>query len=194
MAFLRKTELRGRVETLLWCQDSAASIVSEEMKSVALTLDGFPDDSHAGATRPSCVRVKELYSKGTEIRNTRQLSIVSREELDDIAELMGLASVRPAWLGANLMLSGIPALTLLPPSSRLQFPSGATLTIDVENGPCIHPARVIEEHHPGKGSTFVKHAKSRRGVTAWVERAGPVALGDSVEVHVPNQPAYPFPL
>lgn len=194
MAFLRRTELSGRVEALLWCHDSAASIVSEEIERVDLTLDGFPNDTHAGATRPSCVRVKELYSKGTEIRNTRQLSIVSREEMDAIAADMGLEALRPAWLGANLMLSGIPALTLLPPSSRLQFPSGATLTVDVENGPCIHPARVIEEHHPGKGSTFVKHAKSRRGVTAWVERAGTITLGDAVEVHVPNQPAYPFPL
>lgn len=191
MAGLKKSDLAGRVEEVLWCRDSEASIVSETLDRAFVSLAGLPKDTHAGLTRPACVRVKQLYPEGTEIRNSRQLTLVSREELDAIAAAMGLDGLLPAWLGANLMLSGIPQLTLLPPSSRLQFPSGLTLVVDLENGPCIYPARVIDEHHPGRGSRFVKHALHRRGITAWVEREGEVGPGDSVEVHVPNQAPHP---
>lgn len=192
MAGLKKTDLTGCVDEILWCRDSAASIVSEAVDRIFVSLAGFPNDTHAGLTRPACVRVKELYPKGTEIRNARQLTLVSSEELAAIAADMGLERLPPAWLGANLMLSGIPHLTLLPPSSRLQFSSGLTLAVDLENGPCIHPARVIDEHYPGKGRTFVKHALHRRGITAWVEREGDLKVGDSVAVHVPNQGPHPM--
>ncbi|MEQ8443576.1 MAG: MOSC domain-containing protein [Alphaproteobacteria bacterium] len=191
MAFLKRSSLNGRVEKILWCRNRTASLVSEAVDRAALTFSGLPDDAHSGLTRPSCVRVKELYEKGTEIRNSRQLTILSEEELVAIASDMGVSKIEPEWLGANIVLSGIPHLTLLPPSCRLQFASGPVVVVDLENGPCIHPARVIETHCPGKGSSFVKHARGRRGVTAWVEREGVISRGDSVVVHVPNQPPYP---
>ncbi|MDX1401642.1 MAG: MOSC domain-containing protein [Kiloniellales bacterium] len=192
MAGLKKSDFSGRVDEVLWCRDSATSIVSETADELFVSLAGFPNDTHAGLTRPACVRVKQLYPKGTEIKNARQLTLVSREELDAIAGDMGLDHLPPAWLGANLMLSGIPTLTLLPPSSRLQFSSGLTLVVDLENGPCIHPARVIDKHFPGKGLSFVKHATHRRGITAWVEREGNIKAGDEVEVHIPNQDRHPI--
>jgi MOSC domain-containing protein YiiM len=40
-------------------------------------------------------------------------------------------------------------------------------------------------------SRFVKAAKQRRGFTAWVERVGPIAVGDAVEVVMPPQAVYP---
>jgi hypothetical protein len=46
-------------------------------------------ESHSGATRPSCVRVTMLHPKSTEIRNTRQLSILSAEENTKIAASIG---------------------------------------------------------------------------------------------------------
>ena len=199
MAVLEKTDLTGVVEEILFCRDSVASIVSEdasvnaegETGEVFVSLEGLPGDTHAGLTRPSCVRVKELYPEGTEIRNTRQITVVSQEEMATIADKLGIDTLPPAWLGANLMLSGIPHLTLLPPSSRLQFSSGLTLVVDLENMPCIFPARVIDEYHPGKGSKFVTKAKHLRGFTAWVERPGTVKPGDTVAVHVPGQAPYP---
>ena len=192
MAVLEKTDLKGTVEALLSCRDSASSIVSDSLDEAFLSLDGMPDDTHAGAARPSCVRVTQLYPKGTEIRNTRQLTVVSVEELAQIADALGIDRLPPDWLGANILLSGIPHLTLLPPSSRLQFSSGLTLVVDLENMPCIHPARVIDEHHPGKGPKFVAKAKHKRGFTAWVEREGTLRPGDTVEVHAPGQKPYPF--
>ena len=160
-------------------------ITTEPLESVNVTFNGFDGDSHSGLTRESCVRVKKQYKVGTTIRNTRQISIVSAEELQLIANAMNLPGIQPEWLGANLCISGIPDLTKIPPSARLLFSSGASLVVDVENEPCKYPAEIIEKHHPGFGKSFVKSAVGMRGVTAWVERQGTIRQGDGVEVHVP---------
>jgi MOSC domain-containing protein YiiM len=167
--------------------DSEASLRSESLQTADLTFAGIDGECHGGLTRPSCVRTTAQYPKGTEIRNVRQLSVVSAEELADIADQMGLDALYPAWLGASLVLSGIPDFTHVPPSSRLQFPSGASLTVDMENRPCILPGREIENDRAGFGAAFKPAAKNRRGVTAWVEREGRIAVGDSVTLHVPDQ-------
>ena len=104
---------------------------------------------------------------------------------------MGIPEAKPEWLGANLVTSGIPDLTLLTPSSRLQFPSGATLVVDMENHPCRQVADVILEHHPDVAVGFVKGAWNKRGLTAWVEREGVVNSGDAITVWVPQQRIYP---
>jgi len=73
---------------------------------------------------------------------------VSEEELGEIAGLMGIPEMKAEWLGANVVTSGIPDLTLLTPSTRLQFPSGATIVVDLENFPCRQVADVVAQHHP----------------------------------------------
>ena len=40
---------------------------------------------------------------------------------------------------------------------------------------------------PGHGKAFKPAAHGRRGVTAWVEREGPLTLGDELRLHVPDQ-------
>ena len=97
----------------------------------------------------------------------------------------------PALLGATLVLEGIPDFSRVPPSSRLQAPNGTTLIVDMENRPCHLPAREIEGERPGMGRAFKPAAQGRRGVTAWVERPGRLALGDEMVLHVPDQPAWP---
>jgi hypothetical protein len=130
--------------------------------------------------------VKKQYPLGTEIRNTRQVTIVSVEELADIAVAMGIENgIEPQWLGANMAIEGIPEFTTVPPSSRLIFESGASIVIDCENGPCKGPAEIIEQHHPGKGNRFVKCAMNRRGVTGWIEREGVIEVGMRCRLHVP---------
>jgi MOSC domain-containing protein YiiM len=121
----------------------------------------------------------------------RQLSVVSAEELSVIANDIGLDQLDPVWLGATLVIEGMPDFSLVPPSSRLQGPDGVTLIIDMENRPCHLPAREIEAVHPGKGKLFKSAAKNRRGVTAWVERPGRLSLGDTVRLHIPDQPVWP---
>ncbi|MFQ6549188.1 MOSC domain-containing protein [Aestuariibius sp. 2305UL40-4] len=190
MPSLVKTEHVGRIVWLGRVPDREAALRSEALKEVQATYAGIPGEDHGGLTRPSCARVVTQYPKGTEIRNVRQLSVVSSEELAAIAEEMGVESFDPGWIGASVVVEGIPDFTHVPPSSRLQTGRGTTLTIDMENRPCHLPAPVIDEDAPGHGKAFKAAAKDRRGVTAWVEREGPLAVGDEITLHVPSQRAW----
>ena len=164
---------------------------AEPADEIRLVFEGIAGDSHGGLTRPSCVRVEDIHPLGTPIRNTRQASVLSAEELGLIATDMGVDELSPALLGANILTSGIPNLTLVPPASRLQFSSGATLVVDLENHPCNLPAREIEKEMPGFGRAFKMAAMRRRGITAWVEREGVVRRNDRISLFVPAQPAWP---
>ncbi|NNE51013.1 MAG: MOSC domain-containing protein [Sulfitobacter sp.] len=165
-------------------------IRSQPIETASLTYAGIANDFHSGLTRPSCVRVKAQYPQGTEIRNTRQLSILSAEELADIAAEIGVDRLDPRLLGATIVVEGIPDFTHIPPSSRLQTPWGTTLTVDMLNGPCNLPAREIEREAPGHGKGFKAAALGKRGVTAWIEREGPLSIGDRLRLHVPGQRAW----
>lgn len=191
MSILFETKYVGRIEAILINDNPDWSIASRRIGEAGLTFAGLPGDTHYGETRGACVRFKNQYPRGTTVRNTRQLSIVSIEELALIADAMGLASIEPEWLGANVLISGIPHFTLLPPSSRLLLPSGAGIVVDQENKPCELPMDVIEEVHPGRSKGFVKAANYRRGVTGWVEREGAMQVGDTVRLHVPRAKAHP---
>lgn len=163
------------------------ALLAEARDRVHLGFAGLEGSVHGGRTRASCSRVVAQHPKGTEIANERQLSIVSAEELAQIAARMGLAEVDPALLGASLVVQGIPDLSHLPPSSRLQAPSGATLVVDMQNRPCHLPARSIDSVVPGKGKLFKPAAEGLRGVTAWVQREGDLAVGDRLRLHIPDQ-------
>ncbi|GGH31951.1 hypothetical protein SAMN05444007_10672 [Cribrihabitans marinus] len=190
MPALQQTEHEGEV---VWLGHVPAgrSLRARPVERLPLEFQGITGGRHEGATRPSCSRVTNLYpQRGTEIRNTRQLSLLSVEDLDEIAARMEMDALDPALLGASVVLRGIPDFTHIPPSSRLQAPSGATLTVDMENRPCVLPGREIEAEHAGFGAGFKPAAAGRRGVTAWVERPGDLALGDRLTLFVPDQPAW----
>ncbi|MCB1432475.1 MAG: MOSC domain-containing protein [Alphaproteobacteria bacterium] len=156
-----------------------------------LRFGGIEGDCHAGLTRKSDSRMLKQFKRGTEVKNARQVSILSKEELTEIAARMAIPEVKPEWVGANLVTSGIPNLTLLPPSTRLQFPSGATLVVDLENLPCRYPADVIDKHYPEPKMGFVKAAQVKRGVVGWVEAEGEVRVGDHIVIWLPPQRIYP---
>jgi MOSC domain-containing protein YiiM len=134
--------------------------------------------------------VRNLHPEGTEIRNLRQLSILSAEEMAQMAADMGMETLDPIYLGATIVLKGIPDFSHIPPSSRLQGPDGVTLTVDLENRPCIFPGKEIEKDHKGFGPKFKPAASGRRGVMAWVERPGALKIGDQLRLFVPDQPAW----
>ncbi|WP_136684716.1 MOSC domain-containing protein [Falsirhodobacter xinxiangensis] len=190
MPALIATTFAGRIAWLGLVRDRKA-LVSEPVKSLIASFAGPEGDVHAGMTRSSCVRVAQQYKRGTRIRNTRQFSILSASELRRIAAEMGLERLDPALLGATVVIEGIPDLSLLPPSSRLQAEGGATLVVDMQNHPCTLPARVIEAAHPGHGEAFKPAAAGLRGITAWTEAEGMLRLGAQVRLHLPAQPAWP---
>ncbi|MEM6303174.1 MAG: MOSC domain-containing protein [Pseudomonadota bacterium] len=191
MAEHRLTDYTATITWLGLVPEDRANIRSGAAEAVEVTYAGFTGEHHAGLTRPACVRVKSRHAQGTEIRNTRQMSIVSAEEMAQIAAQMELEALEPQHLGASIVVEGIPDFTLVPPASRLQAENGTTLVIDVENGPCNLPAREIDKNHPGSGKTFRSAARGRRGVTAWVEREGRLKVGDRMRLFVPDQPLWP---
>jgi hypothetical protein len=190
MPLMTKLSFTGRVEALLTSGDRKAGLEKSRVGSLALRFDGIEGDCHSGPTRPSDSRTIRQYPRNTPIRNVRQLTLLSVEELAEIARLMEIPEVKPEWVGANVVISGIPDLTFLPPSSRLQFPSGATIVVDMENEPCRYPAEIIEKHNPAQKVGFVRAAKHKRGVTAWVEREGEVRLADEITLWIPPQRLY----
>ncbi len=162
----------------------------------ALTLDftGIAGDFHAGYTRKSGGR-EPWYPRGTEMRNERQLSIVAPDELAEVAARMGLAEIRPEWIGANLLLAGVERLSMLPSGTMLFFKGGVTLKIDAQNGPCRLAGRSVAEHAGmvdiQEGAlAFPKAAKRLRGLVAWVEKPGRIEAGEAVWVRIPEQWIY----
>lgn len=161
---------------------------TREVAELALTLEGIAGDRHAGFARAADSRVP-WYPRGTPIRNARQVSLVAPDELAEIARRLRLAELRPEWIGANLLIEGVPRLTGLPPGTRLHFSGGAALVVEGENAPCRHAGAAIAAQ-TGQGSAelgFPRLAKGLRGLVAWVERAGTLATGAALEVRVPEQ-------
>jgi hypothetical protein len=190
MPALLPTEFFGEIVWLGRVIDMGAGIQSTAIPNIAVTLDGPDGEAHGGLTRPSCSRVLSQYPRGTTIRNVRQMSIVSAEELDIIANKIGLPHIDPAWLGASMVVRGIPDFSHVPPSSRLQAEDLTTLLIDMQNRHCHLPAKVISSVSETAAKSFKTAAKGRRGVTAWVEHPGHLAVGNQLRLHIPDQRAW----
>lgn len=164
-----------------------SDFVSRSVPNLDLTFTGIPGHRHAGATREADARTP-WHKRGTPIANTRHVSIVSVEECALVAEALGLDFLDPALLGANVVMGGLDGLTQLPPATRLQFPSGATIFVTEPNPPCRQPGRKIAKAHGDTGLEFAfpKQAMGLRGVVGLVEREGSIAVGDAVKVIVPS--------
>lgn len=191
MPALKRTGYSAVIRWIGRVEDRDAGLRSVPLERAMLTFAGLEGEAHGGLTRAACSRVATQHKRGTEIANVRQLSVLSVEEMAVIAAKMGLEALQPEHMGASLVIEGIPDFTYVPPSSRLQAPSGAVLVLDMENRPCIYPAREVEAEHEGYGKAFKPAARGRRGVTAWVERGGEIALGDALVLHIPDQPVWP---
>ena len=182
--------LKGQVLGAFLGLDSH-SLVTTRQSLVKVTLAGFEGDKHAGITRLSDGRTPH-YPRGAEIRNDRQVSIVSAEELEQVAHAMGLPEILPEWLGANLLLRDIPKLTQLPPSTRLFFSQGAVLVVGHENNPCTGPGRVLANQFARDDleTLFPTAALHKRGLVACVEKAGIIGERDELQVEIPEQVIY----
>src|SRR4051794_24171011 len=109
-------ELQGYVQALY--VGNAKGLEKTPCETLAFTLEGITDDKHVGFTKKADARNPE-YKRGTLMRNDRQWSAVAPDELADAARLMGIEQIDPAWVGANLALTDIPNLTLLPKGTKL---------------------------------------------------------------------------
>jgi MOSC domain-containing protein YiiM len=188
MPSLTPTDVTGTITWLgLVPHRNEPALEGVALERIELRFEGIVGSHHAGMNRASCSRVVSQHPKGTEIRNVRQVSIVSAEEIAVIAAELGVEAIDPADLGASIVVSGIADFSHVPPSSRLQAANGTTLVVDLENRPCQYPAMAIEKSSPGHGKAFKPAATGLRGVTGWVERPGTLEIGDKLVLHVPDQ-------
>ncbi|MBN9345830.1 MAG: molybdenum cofactor sulfurase [Devosia sp.] len=188
--YLPARTIEAMVKGVYWAPRD--TFVSEPLDVLNLTYDGIPGDRHAGLYRKSGPR-EPWYPRGTPMRNERQLSILSAEENAEVAAALAIDELRPEWIGGNILLSGVPQLSQLPPRTLLMFPSGATVRIDGDNGPCKKSGAAIAANVPGRPDLelgFVKAAKHKRGLLGWVEREGEVRPGDVVRLRVWEQSLY----
>lgn len=189
MKFRKKTNLEG-VVTGVFRSETKGSLESTAYPSLEFSHEGVVGDKHFGLTMKSNGRQLGMYPRGTVIRNNRQWSAVSEEELQQTAQRMGMEHLPPQWLGANLVIQGIPEFTQLPPLSLLVVRSESkdkVILVTYElNLPCIGPHRLIVEKLGFEPELdFVKAAMGRRGLVGWVEKAGLISVGDTVRVFLP---------
>jgi len=166
--------------------DLPETFVTRRIREVPLEFGGISGDRHFGITNKADSR-QPMYPRGTEILNRRQITIVSEEELAQIAKVLEIEKVLPEWLGANLLVKGYPELTKLTLGSRILFPSGAGLICMGENMPCTLPGEEIQKHHKHHSklaTRFVKAGYKRRGIVCAVERPGIIHEMDEVQILV----------
>ncbi|MBO0662713.1 molybdenum cofactor sulfurase [Jiella sp. MQZ9-1] len=188
---VRGTRIEGRVLGLY--RTLADGFETTAVETLELGFGGIAGDRHGGMTRRSGGR-EPWYERDTEMRNERQLSLLAPDELAAVAAELGIAEIRPEWIGGNLLVDGIPQLSFLPPRTLLFFENGVTLKIDGHNNPCRYAGRAIADQAGGGTDVelgFVKAAKHRRGLVAWVEKPGVIAANERFEARVPEQWIYP---
>lgn len=183
--------MKGKVTAV--CAGGAEDLGKSAREVIEVHFDGIVGDCHAGPSRKAYSGERE--PKGTVIRNDRQWSAVSDEELADMGERLDLAKpLAAATLGANLCLSGIPDLSLLPRGTRLKFPSGAALTVEEYNPPCRDMSVAVAEKHATRSGEALKPgawqraAMGRRGIVGVVDVPGEIRVGDEVIVEVFTPP------
>ncbi len=196
-------ELRGKVEAVLVATDPDSLISKTVRKMQVLRGQGVRGDRHAG-TRLADVRDKAFLDfglpKGMEVTNLREFSAVSVEELTEISKTLRLPmTISYGYLGENLVVSGIPKFTMLPPGTMLFFQKSpqefrtAVLVVWAENMPCAVAGDALQKRF-GRlrdiGRLFPKAAIGKRGVVGCVYASGNIRAGDTVIVKVPRQNIY----
>jgi hypothetical protein len=182
-------EIKGLCEALF--VEAEPYPETKAVAEIALELQGIPGTRHYGFTRKAGPR-EPWYKRGMEMRSGRQITAVSREELSAITAAMQVETIAPEWIGANIVVSGIPHFTSLPPGTRIVF-AEATIVIEAPNAPCRIAGRAIAQHLTpnsppgGIDLAFPASAKGLRGVVATVERAGTIRAGEPILVKVPPQ-------
>jgi MOSC domain len=185
-------KLAGQVDALLVALGE--DFITSPVSALPLTFEGIEADHHAGHTRKSGGR-EPWYPRGTVMRNERQISMVALDELQAVAAEMGLAEIKPEWMGANIMVAGITNFSMLPPRTLLFFEGGVTLKIDGQNAPCRSSGKAIAagakaEDISAATAAFISAAKRRRGLVGWVEKPGIIKAGEKFTARLPEQWIY----
>jgi hypothetical protein len=167
---------------------------TEQTDHLALTTEGIKGERHFGYEEPADTRLKKLYTPGTMVRNNRQWTAISSQELQETAENIGVDRLTADLLGINMLIDGIERLSKLPPMTYLvisphkefapQRDEDVWLVIYAEVLPCSIAGRGIGMALDREeiARTFPKGAIGHRGTTGWVEKGGIIKPGHTVFV------------
>lgn len=172
-----KSDQKLVVETL-WLAGATDDDGGFSRTTIQANLEGLDGDRHHGFIKPADARDVGI-KRGTPVRNWRQWSAVSVEELKVIAERLSIPQVEPQWLMANICFSGLRDLSKISVGAKIAFPSGAILHVEGENAPCTGPGKQIQKQFKQLSpSQFPKVAMGLRGIVGVVYCAGPISVGD----------------
>lgn len=189
--------IKGKVRSLYAALGE--DFVSEQVDKLSLSYSGIKGDLHAGLTREAGAR-EPWYKAGVEMRNERQISLVSSEELDEIAKDMDIDAVDAGWIGANIVVEGVPQFTFVPGRSIMIFEGGVSIRIDGFNAPCNYAGAEIARYTgveaenlltTKRAHQFTRAAKMKRGLVGWVEREGEIKPGEEFTIRIWEQWIYP---
>lgn len=190
MQKLGPQKLSGKLKGLYLA--AGDDFVSHAVDELQLSFEGIVGDYHFGHTRRSGGR-EPWFKRGTEMRNERQVSLLSAEEMAEVAQKLDIDEVDPGLIGGNLLIEGIPSFSKIPPRTQLFFPSGAVIRIDGYNAPCAISGASLQsgqDHRDDIKLGFVKAAQETRGLVGWVEVPGVVRVGDEIKFRIWPQELY----
>jgi hypothetical protein len=186
-------KIEGRVVSILSTNETGRlGFRSTPVDRLSVDLEGIVGNRHRGWTRPADARVPYL-KRGTTIRNERHVSIVSTEDLAEIARRLDVPQIDPRWIGANIVVSGIPNFSYLPRGTHLFVGDAAILIVTDQNAPCSIAGESIAGFVPGREDiklAFAKRAEGLRGVVCSVEHPGTITADSAVTARLPAQWIY----
>jgi hypothetical protein len=165
---------------------------STSVDRLVVDLEGIVDNRHRGWTRRADGRVPYL-KRGTIMRNERHVSIVSCEDLEEIARRLDIERVDPGWIGANLVVAGVPHFSFLPRGTHVFLGDTAILTVTDQNAPCSISGEAIAGAVLDRADIklkFAKVAQGLRGVVCSVEHPGAIAAPTPLVARLPAQWIY----
>lgn len=151
----------GRVVAV--CSSPVGGVPKYRRLEIEVGPDGVVGDYHAGP-------FNRHKKRGEPEPNTRQITIVAQEVLDEMNELLDI-QLEPGFLGENLTVVGLGDLSDLAPGDLLHVGS-VILEVTAQNKPC----NTVAVYHP----QLVKTLYGRRGVCAVVRVPGTIRPGDVV--------------
>ena len=157
--------------------------VTEPRTELELNTQGVVGDRHYGCETISGGRFTTLYKRGTPVRNNRQWSAISPQEVMDIAKNLGIeGKLTPELLGMNFLIEGVERLSELPPMTYLIFSpheefaprleEDVVLVVYGQALPCTVAGKALVEPcgDASLEQRFPKGALGLRVTTGWVEK------------------------
>ncbi len=160
--------LKGTVEGVYLAD--GATFRTREVDKLDFAFSGILNDRHHGATRPSG-SLEPWYERGTEMKNERQVTILSSEDMQGVGESLSIPHLLPEWIGGNILVSGIPHFSYLPSRTILLFEGGVTIRVDGDNPPCRNSGRSIAGEFDGRRRYRVRLPENGRA-QAWAAHVG----------------------